>query len=61
MHCSLESNEEGTKTHVSLVVLKVLPTSVGPFPTIELFLNYTTIKMYFYKYPHVGERCLSRL
>lgn len=56
MHCSLESNEEGTKTHVSHVVLKVLPTSVGPFPKIELFYIYITVKMYYfiYKIPSCG-------
>lgn len=47
MHCSLESNEEGTKTHVSHVVLKVLPTSVGPFPRIELFYIILQLKCIF--------------
>lgn len=47
MHCSLESNEEGTKTHVSHVVLKVLPTFVGSFPSISLLDIYVPTK---YKY-----------
>lgn len=59
MHCSLESNEEGTKTHVSHVVLKVPSHFCWALSKNRIILHYTTIKMSVH--PHVGERGLSWL
>lgn len=55
MHCNLESNDEGTKTHVSHTVIKVLQLNLGStqfnirlffihvapviFPQLSLFLK----------------------
>lgn len=36
MHCNLESNEEGTKTHVSHIILQVL-CSLNT--SADLFIN----------------------